>query len=227
MQEREALGSHFDILTIFLSGGPRPPRAVLCRSIPHFHQRRSCGPPVRMTKRGGSTRSLLHAGHLDGLLSRVRALKTNPHPRHCAGSTRKRSPLCLSERAKCSRWPETSFSLIRTRAESSRAVSGPSLSTCLSADRTVACRSVSLCGRSLFANGCTSDHTITHSMRLTPPVQVGETQAPGGGLGAARGVMRGSARGLPIPSYFRNCENMRGKRRACDLRKGWGSGLEL
>ena len=134
-----------------------------------------------MTKRGGSKRSLLHAGHLDGLLSRVRSLKTNSQARHCAGSTRKRSLLCLSERATCSRWPETSFSLIPTRAESSRAVSGPSPSTCLSADRTVACRSVSLCERGLFANGSTSDQwevvgsglTIIHSMRLAEKKGVG------------------------------------------------------
>jgi len=125
-------------------------------------------------------RSLLHIGHLDGLVSRVRSLKTNSQTRHCAGSTRKRSPPCLSERAKCSRWPETSFSPIPTRAESSRAVSGPSLRTSLSADRTVAYRSVSLCGRGLFANGCTPDLTITHSMGLTPPSQWGDTEIPFG-----------------------------------------------
>ena len=159
-------------------GTARPGKAVLCRSIPDVHQRRSSAPPVRMTKRGGSTRSLLHAGHLDGLVRRVRSLKTNAQTRHCAGSTRKRSPLCLSERTKCSRWPETSFSLIRTRAESSRAVCGRSLSTCLSAARTVSCRSMTLCGRGFFANGCTSDHTITHSMRLTPPSQWGDTEIP-------------------------------------------------
>jgi hypothetical protein len=44
----------------------------------------------------------------------------------------------------------------------------------------VACRSMTLCGRGLFANGCTSDHTITHSMRLTPPSQWGDTEIPFG-----------------------------------------------
>ena len=116
------------------------------------HQRRSCDPPT-MRKRGGSRRSLLHTGHLDGLLSRARSLKTNPQTRHLAGSTRKRAPLCLSERARCSRWPATSFSLIPTRAESSRAASGPSRSTCLSSERTLTRRSVSSFERDFFANG--------------------------------------------------------------------------
>lgn len=108
---------------------------------------------LTITKRDGDKRWLLHSGHLEGLFSRVRSLKTNPQARHCVGSTRSRSPLCLSERAKCSRWPATSFSLIPTRAESSRAVSGPSVSTCLSAKRTVACRSVSSFEGGFFVKG--------------------------------------------------------------------------
>ena len=118
------------------------------------------GPPA-ITKRDGASRSLLHSGHLDGLSSRVRSLKTNPQARHRVGSTCNRSPLCLSERARCARWPATSFSLIPTRAESSRAVSGRSPSTRLSSDRIVTCRSDNSGGDGFFANGRTSDQKPT------------------------------------------------------------------
>jgi hypothetical protein len=148
-------------------------------------------------------RWLLHTGHLDGLVRRVRPVKVNPQARHCAGSTRKRSLLCLSERAKCSRWPETSFSPIPTRAESSRAVSGPSLRTCLSADRTVACRSLSLCGRGFFANGCTSDHRGPNSWPSTGPPD-------------AITVPVTLSIPLPFASRFRNCENAKSCRSAPD-----------